>query len=124
MNEASIFIFTTINKQLTTKKKKKEDLTPALSDGTAATRVGVRLSPRPAVVIRSPAPRTGDRVSAQRVITYVVGGGQKPPARFRAQLELITTAGTLTDRAITGRPLEEEVVVVGPSCGGRGGEES
>ena len=86
--------------------KKKEDLTPALSDGAAATRIGVCLSPWPAVVIRSPAPRTGDRVSVQSVVAYAVGGGQKSPARFRTRLELITTAGTLTDRAIAGWPLE------------------
>ena len=115
VNERSIFMFTTTNNKNSNKEEEEKDLAPALSDGTAATRVWVRLSPRPAVVIRGPAPRAGDRVSAQSVVAYVVGGGQEPPARFRVHLELIITARALADGAITGGRPPEEVMVVDPS---------
>lgn len=107
-------------------EEEEEDLTSASSDGAAPARVRIRFRPRAAVVVRSSTPAAGDRVPPESIVAYVIWRSQKPPARLRVQLKLITGYRTLSDRTVAGRHRRgpPEIVVEGAGCEGRGDEES
>lgn len=103
-----------------------DDLTSALSDGTTAPRVGIRLRPRAAVIVRSSSPAARDGVPPESIVAYVIRRSQEPPVCLWVELKLIAGDGALPDQTAASRLRWSPPVIMaeGPRCEERGDEES